>query len=45
LRAELANRAGDVSSARKWAKAVLILWQDADAPLQPIIKQMRALAS
>jgi serine/threonine protein kinase/tetratricopeptide (TPR) repeat protein len=44
LRADLANAQGDRSSAKKWASAVLILWANADAPLQPIVHRMQLLA-
>ncbi len=44
LRAGLAAAAGDGRTARWWAQRVTILWQDADAPLQPLVDRMRALA-
>jgi hypothetical protein len=44
LRAELAAAAGDGRTARWWAQRVTVLWQDADAPLQPLVDRMRALA-
>jgi tetratricopeptide (TPR) repeat protein len=44
LRAELAAAAGDGRTARWWAQRVTILWRDADAPLQPLVDRMRALA-
>jgi hypothetical protein len=43
LRAELAAAAGDGRTARWWAQRVTVLWQDADAPLQPLVHRMRAL--
>ncbi|MGE5762027.1 MAG: protein kinase domain-containing protein, partial [Gemmatimonadota bacterium] len=44
LRAELADRTGDKSSAARWARAVAVLWSDADAPLQPIVQRMQRVA-
>ncbi|HTH65916.1 MAG TPA: serine/threonine-protein kinase [Gemmatimonadales bacterium] len=44
LRADLAARAGDRATARRWAAAVVTLWSDADAALQPVVDRMRALA-
>ncbi|HSM05719.1 MAG TPA: hypothetical protein VK858_13975 [Longimicrobiales bacterium] len=43
LRASLAEAAGDPEIAGRWAQAVLILWDDADPPLQPLVTRMRAL--
>jgi hypothetical protein len=43
LRAELAARTGDQGTAREWASAVVTLWSNADAPLQPVVERMRAL--
>jgi tetratricopeptide (TPR) repeat protein len=43
LRAELAARNGDQGTARKWASAVVTLWSNADAPLQPVVERMRVL--
>ena len=45
LRAELAERAGDRATASRWARAVSILWADADALLQPLVDRMRAMAT
>jgi eukaryotic-like serine/threonine-protein kinase len=45
LRAELAAKTGDALTARKWASAVLTLWADADAELQPSLVSMRSLVS
>jgi eukaryotic-like serine/threonine-protein kinase len=45
LRAELAARAGDQATARRWARAVATLWSGADAPLEPVLRRMRTLAS
>jgi hypothetical protein len=45
LRAELAARAGDRSTARQWAEPVTILWLDADPELRPVVDRMRALAA
>jgi serine/threonine protein kinase len=44
LRAELAARAGDRASARKWATAAAILWSDADAFLRPTVQRMQQLS-
>jgi hypothetical protein len=44
LRAELASVAGDRSTAVRWARLVIILWSDADAFLQPTVRQMQGLA-
>jgi tetratricopeptide (TPR) repeat protein len=44
LRAELASRAGDDATATRWARAVTTLWANADPPLEPLLRQMRALA-
>jgi hypothetical protein len=43
LRAELATRLGDAEQARRWARAVAILWKDADPFLQPVVRQMDEL--
>jgi hypothetical protein len=44
LRSRLAVRLGDLDGARRWAKAVVILWGDADPFLQPIVSELRTLA-
>jgi len=44
LRAELADRRGDRPTASRWARAVVTLWANADAPLQPAVAQMRQIA-
>jgi hypothetical protein len=45
LRAELADRAGDAATARRWAATVVELWGDADNPeLQATWERMRRLA-
>jgi len=44
FRADLAERAGDRDTARRWATAVVVLWSDADDFLQPLVRRMRALA-
>ena len=44
LRAELADRRGDPTSAKQCAGAVVALWQNADPPLQPLIARMKALS-
>ena len=43
LRADLAAAAKDRDTARRWASAVVELWADADAPLQPTVRRMRQL--
>jgi hypothetical protein len=43
LRADLANQAGDKDTARRWAGAVVDLWADADAPVQPTLRRMRTM--
>jgi hypothetical protein len=43
LRADLAARDGDMQTARRWARAVTILWKKADPDLQPTVDRMRAL--
>jgi eukaryotic-like serine/threonine-protein kinase len=45
LRAEIANRMGDIDQQRKWARAVADLWATADQPLQPVVARMRVLAA
>jgi len=44
LRADLAGRAGDKTTAEHWARGVLDMWASADAPLAPTLASMRALA-
>jgi Protein kinase domain len=44
LRADLAARAGDRVTARRWAEPVAVLWRDADPELQPVVERMRALS-
>jgi len=42
LRAQLAERAGDIPTARRWAGAVIILWGGSDAvELQEVVSRMR----
>jgi hypothetical protein len=43
LRADLARQAGDRETARRWAGAVVELWANADAPLQPMVQRMRTM--
>jgi hypothetical protein len=45
LRADLAVRGGDMVSAGRWARALVILWHDADPALQPVVRRMRQLVS
>jgi serine/threonine protein kinase/tetratricopeptide (TPR) repeat protein len=44
FRAELADRVGDRATARKWARAVVVLWAEADPFLQPLVRRMKELA-
>jgi hypothetical protein len=44
LRAELASKAGDHATAERWAKAVLIIWSDADPFLQPVVDRLRKIS-
>jgi hypothetical protein len=43
-RADLAHRRGDAPTAKRWAAAVLELWKNADADLQPVLSRMREIA-
>lgn len=43
LRAELAAAARDQILARRWARAVITLWSNADPPLAPVLARMRQL--
>ena len=43
LRAELADQAGDSTTAHRWSREVLTLWSDADPELQPTIASMRRI--
>jgi tetratricopeptide (TPR) repeat protein len=45
LRAQLAARLGDVTTARRWAGAAAILWAKADPGLQAGVDSMRRIAS
>ncbi|MEP6689620.1 MAG: serine/threonine-protein kinase [Gemmatimonadaceae bacterium] len=44
LRAELADHAGDRQTAARWARAVTVLWANADPALQPVVQRMRAIS-
>ena len=44
LRVDLATAQRDVEDQKKWARALADLWATADAPLQPVVTKMRALA-
>ncbi len=44
IRAEVAARRGDRAAARKWSRAVLELWHDADRELQPVLRRMRTFS-
>jgi len=43
LRAELASRAGEQATARRWARVVITLWAMGDPPLEPVLRRMRKL--
>ena len=43
-RADLAAVVGDPATARRWAAAVVALWENADPMLQSTVRRMRALA-
>jgi serine/threonine-protein kinase len=43
LRAELASRAGDTTTARRWAQDVIALWSGADRELQPVVTKLHGL--
>jgi tetratricopeptide (TPR) repeat protein len=43
LRAEIAWRDGDTTSARRWAHTLEIIWHDADPALQPVVRRMHQL--
>jgi hypothetical protein len=45
LRAEIAAARGEVEERKKWARAVVELWANADAPLQNTVSRMRLLAA
>jgi hypothetical protein len=45
LRADLAAKTGDRATAQHWAKAVVVLWANADAELAGEVRRMRALAN
>ena len=44
MRARLANASGDDRTARRWARAALALWSDADEILKPAVEEMRRIA-
>ncbi|HXV90818.1 MAG TPA: serine/threonine-protein kinase [Gemmatimonadales bacterium] len=43
MRAELAAAGGDPAAAARWARAITVLWADADGFLQPIVRRMQQL--
>jgi len=43
--ARAAARRGDAASARRWARGLTALWATADAPLQPVVAEIRPLAA
>jgi hypothetical protein len=43
LRAELAARAGDRETARRWAEPAMLLWSGADPELQSVVERLRSL--
>jgi len=40
LRADLAHHLGDNTAARKWARAVIVLWSNSDEFLRPTVERM-----
>jgi tetratricopeptide (TPR) repeat protein len=44
LRAELADRAKDPTTAKRWARNVTVLWSGADPELQPTVKRMLTIS-
>ena len=44
LRARLAARLGRAAESRRWARAVVALWDEADDELHPLVREMRRLA-
>lgn len=44
LRAELAARAKETATARKWSRAVIDLWSDGEPEVTPTLRRMRQLA-
>ncbi|MCR4342067.1 MAG: hypothetical protein NUW01_19495, partial [Gemmatimonadaceae bacterium] len=44
MRADLAASSGDANTAAKWARAVVELWRNADAPLKPTLARMERLS-
>ena len=45
LRAELASRAGDWTTSRRWAEDVVLLWSNADPELHPTVQKMEELVA
>ncbi|MEO5511091.1 MAG: serine/threonine-protein kinase [Longimicrobiales bacterium] len=45
LRADIAARSNQPAVAARWARAVSILWSNADRALQPVVKRMETLTS
>jgi protein kinase-like protein len=45
LRADLADRLGDRTTSRRWARIVAELWMNADEFLQPVARRMASLGS
>jgi hypothetical protein len=41
LRADLAFAVHDVTTARRWAGIVSVLWSGADDVLQPVVRRMK----
>ncbi len=44
FRADLASDVKDTATARRWARAVAVLWSDADPYLKPVVERMQRLA-
>jgi hypothetical protein len=45
LRARLAAARGDMNTAHRWARGVVLLWESSDPPMRVIANDMKALAS
>jgi hypothetical protein len=45
IAAELGHALGNRDAARRWASAVVTLWRNADAELQPTVERLRKIAA
>ena len=45
LRAELAAQSGDSTTAKRWARDVVVLWSGADPELRPVVTRMQSIAA